>query len=121
MERQLFDADHDAFRETVRAFCDKEVVPHHDELGGGRHRAARAVGGGRAAPGLLGFMVPEEYGGGGVARLPVQHRADRGAHPGGRSGVGFTIHTDINSAYLLDYATDEQKARWLPGVLHGRD
>ena len=31
MERHLFDADHDAFRATVRAFCDKWVVPHHDE------------------------------------------------------------------------------------------
>ena len=35
------------------------------------------------------------------------------------SGVGFAIHTDINSAYLLDYATDEQKARWLPGFCSG--
>ena len=118
MERDLFESDHDAFRETVRAFCDKWVVPHHEEW-----EAAgivpRELWTAAGEQGLLGFMVPEEYGGGGArdfrfnAVLLEEITRARG------SGVGFTIHTDIVSAYLLDYATDEQKRRWLPGFCDG--
>ncbi|MGH3465626.1 MAG: acyl-CoA dehydrogenase family protein [Kribbellaceae bacterium] len=118
MERHLFDADHDAFRETVRAFCEKEVVPHHEswEAAGIVPRELWTAAG---AQGLLGFMVPEEYGGGGArdfrfnAVLIEEITRARG------SGIGFTISTDIVSAYLLDYASDEQKARWLPGFCDG--
>ncbi|WP_405058329.1 acyl-CoA dehydrogenase family protein [Kribbella sp. NBC_01505] len=118
MERQLFDADHDAFRETVRAFCDKEIVPHHaswEEAGIVPRELWTAAG----ETGLLGFMVPEEYGGGGVRDFrfnAVLLEETARAHA---SGVGFSLHTDIVSAYLLDYANDEQKARWLPGFSSG--
>jgi long-chain-acyl-CoA dehydrogenase len=118
VERHLFDADHDAFRKTVRAFCEKEIAPHHDEW-----EAAgivpRELWTAAGAQGLLGFMMPEQYGGGGSrdfrfnAVLMEEITRARG------SGVGFTISTDIVSAYLLDYATDEQKARWLPGFCDG--
>jgi alkylation response protein AidB-like acyl-CoA dehydrogenase len=118
VERQLFDADHDAFRETVRAFCDKEVVPHHagwEEVGIVPRELWTAAG----AAGLLGFMMPEQYGGGGVRDFRFNTVLMEEMTKARGSGVGFTIHTDINSAYLLDYATEEQKARWLPGFCSG--
>lgn len=31
MKRQIFDADHEAFRETVRTFLAKEVLPHYEQ------------------------------------------------------------------------------------------
>jgi alkylation response protein AidB-like acyl-CoA dehydrogenase len=118
VERQLFDADHDAFRETVRSFCEKEIVPHHDswEDAGIVPRELWAAAG---ATGLLGFMMPEEYGGGGVRDFRFNTVLIEELTRVRASGVGFTIHTDINSAYLLDYATDEQKARWLPAFCSG--
>ncbi|MFI7061197.1 acyl-CoA dehydrogenase family protein [Kribbella sp. NPDC050124] len=118
MERQLFDADHDAFRETARAFCDKEIVPHHDawEEAGIVPREVWAAAG---HAGLLGFMMPEEYGGGGARDFRFNAVVIEELTRARASGVGFAIHTDINSAYLLDYATDEQKARWLPGFCSG--
>jgi len=118
VERQLFDADHDAFRETARAFCDKEIVPHHDrweEAGIVPRELWTAAG--RA--GLLGFMMPEEYGGGGSRDFRFNVVVIEELTRARASGVGFGIHTDINSAYLLDYATDEQKARWLPRFCSG--
>src|SRR3712207_7526970 len=36
-----------------------------------------------------------------------------------RSGLGLTLHTDICLPYFLDLTTDEQKARWLPGICSG--
>jgi alkylation response protein AidB-like acyl-CoA dehydrogenase len=118
VKRQLFEADHDAFRETVRAFCDKEIVPHHDaweEAGIVPREVWTAAG----QAGLLGFMMPEEYGGGGVRDFRFNAVVIEELTRARASGVGFAIHTDITSAYLLDYATDEQKARWLPGFCSG--
>ncbi|WP_328994440.1 acyl-CoA dehydrogenase family protein [Kribbella sp. NBC_01245] len=118
MERQIFNADHDAFRESVRAFCDKEIVPHHagwEEAGIVPRELWAAAG----EQGLLGFMMPEQYGGGGVRDFRFNAVLIEEITRAKASGPGFTIHTDINSAYLLDYANDEQKARWLPGFCSG--
>lgn len=64
MQRQIFTEEHDAFRETVRAFLAKEVLPYYEqwEQDGIVSREAWLAAG-RA--GLLGLAVPEEYGGGG--------------------------------------------------------
>lgn len=64
MQRRIFDADHEAFRETVRTFLSKEVLPHYEQWekdGIVSREAWRAAG----RQGLLGMAVPEEYGGGG--------------------------------------------------------
>ncbi|WBQ02181.1 acyl-CoA dehydrogenase family protein [Kribbella sp. CA-293567] len=118
MERHLFDADHDAFRETARAFCEKEIVPHHDsweEAGIVPRELWTAAG----AAGLLGFMIPEQYGGGGARDFRFNAVVIEEVTKARASGPGFTIHADLVSAYLLDYATDEQKDRWLPGFCSG--
>jgi alkylation response protein AidB-like acyl-CoA dehydrogenase len=118
VERHLFDADHDAFRETARAFCEKEIVPHHEsweEAGIVPRELWTAAG----SAGLLGFMMPAEYGGGGVRDFRFNAVVIEEITRARGSGVGFTIHADVVSAYLLDYATDEQKARWLPKFCTG--
>ena len=118
MERRLFNADHEAFRETCRAFCEKEVVPHHGEW----EKAGivpREVWEKAGALGLLGFSVPEEYGGGGVTDFRFNAVLNEELTRVGGSGVGFPVHVDINSGYLLGLTNDEQKARWLPGYADG--
>ncbi len=118
MLRTLFDSDHDDFRELARTFVDKEVVPNHaqwekDSI------VPRELWSKAGELGLLGFMVPEEFGGGGLEdyryNVVLQEELARGL----ASGVGFTVHTDIVSAYLLAYASQEQKQRWLPGFCSG--
>jgi alkylation response protein AidB-like acyl-CoA dehydrogenase len=118
VERHLFDADHDAFRETARAFCEKEIVPHHDswEKAGIVPRKVWTAAG---AAGLLGFMMPEQYGGGGSRDFRFNAVVIEELTRARASGPGFGIHADIVSGYLLDYATDEQKARWLPRFCSG--
>src|SRR3954462_4990307 len=115
MERSLFDADHEAFRQTCRAFCDKEIAPYHAEW----ERASivpRELWAKAGAQGLLGFAVPEEYGGGGVIDFRYNVVLNEELTRVGASGVGFPVHVDINSGYLLGLTTAEQKARWLPGM-----
>ncbi|MGH3359961.1 MAG: acyl-CoA dehydrogenase family protein [Nocardioidaceae bacterium] len=118
MRRQLFEAEHEAFRETVRAFVEKEVSPHHaswEEAG----ITPRDLWTKAGAQGLLGFMMPEEYGGGGVQDFRFNTVLDEEITRAHASGVGFMLHTDLVSGYLLSYANDEQKARWLPKFCTG--
>ena len=118
MQRDLFDAEHDAFRETVRTFLAKEVLPHHDqwERDG---QVDRAVWEAAGAAGLLGTDVPEEFGGGGVEDFRYNCIVTEELARAGTSGVGFPLQNDVIAPYLLRLATDEQKRRWLPRFCSG--
>ncbi|KUJ70758.1 acyl-CoA dehydrogenase [Streptomyces albus subsp. albus] len=118
MRRELFAAEHEAFRRTVRTFLDKEVLPHHErwEKDGIVDRAAWLAAG---RQGLLGMAVPEEYGGGGTddfryAAVLAEEFARAGA-----TGFAIPLHNDIIGPYLTSLATEEQKRRWLPGFCSG--
>ncbi|WP_267242039.1 acyl-CoA dehydrogenase family protein [Streptomyces sp. PR69] len=118
MKRQIFTAEHDAFRETVRAFLAKEVLPHYEqwERDGIVSRAAwRAAG----RQGLLGLAVPEEYGGGGEPDFRYAAVLAEEFTRAGAAGLAVGLHNDIVGPYLTSLATDEQKRRWLPGFCSG--
>jgi alkylation response protein AidB-like acyl-CoA dehydrogenase len=69
MRRVLFGVEHEAFRESVRAFLGKEVVPHLDawDAAGIVPRELFTTAG---AAGFLGMAIPEELGGGGCRASP---------------------------------------------------
>ncbi|WP_059005918.1 acyl-CoA dehydrogenase family protein [Streptomyces specialis] len=118
MKRQLYTAEHEAFRETVRTFLAKEVIPHHEqwERDGIVSRAAWLAAG---RQGLLGLAVPEEYGGGGVDDFRYSAVLGEEFARAGASGFAIPLHNDIIGPYLTNLATDEQKRRWLPGFCSG--
>ncbi|TXJ07396.1 MAG: acyl-CoA dehydrogenase, partial [Aeromicrobium sp.] len=118
MERRIFEPEHHDFRKTVRAFVESEVVPYHAqwEEDGIVPRELWAKAG---ALGLLGFMMPEEYGGGGTNDFRYNAILQEEITRVGASGVGFVIQTDLISCYLLAYATEEQKQRWFPKFCSG--
>ncbi|MBC9226851.1 acyl-CoA dehydrogenase [Aeromicrobium sp. 636] len=118
MQRTLFESEHESFRDTVRNFLEKEVVPHHEqwERDGIVPREVWLKAG---ELGILGFMMPEEFGGGGVSDFRYNVVLQEELTRVGASGVGFPLHTDLVSGYLLSYATDEQKQRWLPKFVTG--
>jgi alkylation response protein AidB-like acyl-CoA dehydrogenase len=120
MRRSLFEADHQAFRESFRAFLDKEVVPHLDEwdaAGIVPRELFRTAG--RA--GFLGMDVPEEYGGGGVPdfRFNAVIAEETMRSGAAAAGLGISLHNDICLPYFLAYCDDEQRKRWLPGIASG--
>ncbi|HEY3017146.1 MAG TPA: acyl-CoA dehydrogenase family protein [Nocardioides sp.] len=118
MTREIFDADHEAFRRSVRGFLEREVVPHHEqwEKDGIVPREIWAKAG---EQGLLCFDVDEEYGGAGVSDFRYNMIVAEEITRIGASGLGFPVHTDIIVPYLTSLATDEQKRRWLPGCVTG--
>ncbi|WP_369231555.1 acyl-CoA dehydrogenase family protein [Streptomyces sp. R21] len=118
MKRQLFTAEHDAFRETVRTFLAKEVLPHYDQWekdGIVSRDAWRAAG----KQGLLGLAVPEEYGGGGEPDFRYSAVLSEEFTRAGAAGLALGLHNDIIGPYLTGLATDEQRRRWLPGFCDG--
>ncbi|CAM5668573.1 Acyl-[acyl-carrier-protein] dehydrogenase MbtN OS=Streptomyces alboniger OX=132473 GN=CP975_12460 PE=3 SV=1 [Streptomyces alboniger] len=83
MRRTVFNEDHEAFRETLRAFIEAEVVPVYDEW----FAAGQAPGDfyyKLAELGVFGIRVDEEYGGAGIDSVQVRSRDVRGDRPRGR-------------------------------------
>ncbi|MGW2178200.1 acyl-CoA dehydrogenase family protein [Streptomyces sp. NPDC001732] len=118
MQRQIFTEEHDAFRETVRTFLDKEVLPHYEqwEKDGIVSRKAWLAAG---RQGLLGLAVPEEYGGGGNTDFRYSAVLAEEFTRAGTPGLALGLHNDIVGPYLAGLGTDEQKRRWLPGFCSG--
>src|SRR5690242_16587548 len=120
MRRTLYDDDHEAFRATARTFVDKEILPHVEawSAAGATPRELFAAAG---RQGLLGMDVPEQYGGGGVRdfRFNAVLAEEMLRTPDSGAGLGISLHNDICMPYFLAYCTDEQKQRWLPGIVSG--
>src|ERR1700736_962674 len=117
IERTIFREEHEIFRQTVRRFVDREIVPFHAkwEEDGIVPRALWLKAG---AAGLLCCTVPEEYGGMGLDYLfdvVVFEELWRS----GASGPGFLIHTDLVATYVLSFGTEAQKRKWLPKMVSG--
>jgi alkylation response protein AidB-like acyl-CoA dehydrogenase len=120
MQRDLYEAEHDMFRDSFRRFLDKEIVPRIEEFerDGIMDRAIFARAG---EAGFLAMEAPEEYGGGGVKdfrynSVIIEEVAETAI---GGSGLGLTLHNDICLPYFLNLANEEQKQRWLPGICSG--
>ncbi|MFJ8042452.1 acyl-CoA dehydrogenase family protein [Kitasatospora sp. NPDC096147] len=118
MQREIYTEEHEAFRETVRAFLAKEVLPHHErwEQAGIVDRSAWLAAG---RQGLLGLAVEEEYGGGGEPDFRYPAVLAEEFTRAGASGLAIGLHNDIIGPYLTQLATEEQKRRWLPGFCSG--
>lgn len=118
MQRTVFNEDHEAFRATVRDFIAKEVTPVHEKWEGDGHPPRdfyRRLG----ELGVLGIQVPEEYGGGGEKSLKFNVVVAEEVAAAGASFGSQSVHTNLILPYLLEYANEEQKSRWLPGFASG--
>jgi alkylation response protein AidB-like acyl-CoA dehydrogenase len=116
--REIFEPEHESFRQTVRSFIEKEVTPHHEqwEADGMVDRSVWTKAG---EMGLLCFDVDEEYGGAGVTDFRYNMVMAEELTRAGVNGPGFLVHTDIIVPYISSLGTDEQKRRWLPGLVSG--
>jgi acyl-CoA dehydrogenase len=118
MRRTVFNEDHEAFRETIRDFIAAEVVPVYDEwLAAGQ--APREFYYKLGELGIFGIEVPEEYGGAGETGFKFQAIVTEECARAGVSFGGSGVHTALCLPYLLAYASDEQKKRWLPDFVSG--
>lgn len=103
-------------RESVRAYCDAESLPHIAQWWNDGDLPIRDVMRGFGQMGLLGPTTPEEYGGAGVsysaygAMVYELERADSGL----RSAA--SVQGSLVMYPILTFGSDEQKKKWLPGL-----
>jgi len=117
IERTLFNADHESFRDAFRRFMEKEIAPFHEaweEQGYVDREVWRKAG----ENGFLCMTMPEAYGGSGADRLYAVAQMEELAR-GGYSGIGFGLHSEIVAPYILHYGTEEQKQKYLPKLASG--
>ncbi len=117
IERTLFNADHEAFRDSFRRFMDKEIAPYH-EAWAEQGYVDREVWNKAGDNGFLCMTQPEAYGGANADKLYSVVQMEELAR-GGFSGIGYGLHTEIVAPYLLHYGTEAQKQRFLPRMATG--
>ncbi len=115
-----YGAEHRQFRQLARGFVQHTVVPAHEQWErDGRWDRSLFTEAGKL--GLLGFPVPEQFGGPGVDDfryhvIVIEELSRVGA---AAESIAFTLQNDVVLPYLTDLTTPEQKQRWLPGVVTG--
>lgn len=117
--RAVFRDDHEMFRQMARRFIENEIVPHLHEW----EKAGivpREIWRKAGDVGLLCSTVPEEYGGAGGdfghSAVMIEELARVNA-----TAIGFTTHSEIVAPYIVAYGTEEQKKKWLPGMVAGEN
>ena len=120
MRRTIFTEDHELYRDSVRRFVDKEVVPHRErweEQG----RVDRSLFTAAGQAGILGIAAPEELGGGGTPDFRYNAILSECLAEADvlSAGLGLSLQADIALPYLLHQADAEQQARWVPGAVSG--
>lgn len=118
LKREIFEKDHQMFRDSFRKFVEREILPHHEEWEK-QKLVPREVWMKAGENGFLGFNVPEEYGGMGVLDFRYNAIITEELVRVGASGPGFSLHNDICIPYILHYGTEEQKQRFLPKMVTG--
>ena len=117
MKRTIFSEEHELFRETIRAFVRKEIVPNYEQWEKDKqvpketYRKLGELGG-------LCPMVEEEYGGLEVDIL-FQTIVNEEIAYEGCSGMLVPVHNDLVFPYFDRYGTDEQKKKWYPKMISG--
>jgi acyl-CoA dehydrogenase len=118
VKRTIYDAEHEAFRAVIREFITREVTPHFARWEKEQlvdRDLFRKLG----KLGVMGFGIPEQYGGPGEAGYKYQAIITEETARQAVSFGHYTVTTGIVLPYLLSLATEEQKGRWLPGFASG--
>ncbi|MCK9392755.1 MAG: acyl-CoA dehydrogenase family protein [Syntrophales bacterium] len=117
MEIINYSEEHRIFRNSLRKYLEKEVIPHVEEW----EEAGivpRSAWKGMGEQGFLCMGVPEEYGGLGADFLYsviVIEEMVRTNH----SGLAASLQNDIVVPYIVAFASEEQKRKYLPDCISG--
>ena len=117
MKRTLYGQDHEDFRGMIRAFIAAKVSPHREEWA--EHGTPRELFLWLGELGVLGFDIPEQYGGPGPTSYKYQavvleEAARAHVHLG-----HYAVTTGVVLPYLVRLAELDQAARWFPGIVRG--
>jgi long-chain-acyl-CoA dehydrogenase len=118
MKRLVFEPEHEQLRETTRQYIEREVAPNVEKWERQRiiDRSAYVAAG---KYGLIGFNMPEKFGGGGSDDFRFNAVIVEELAAFGSATPALSLQNDIVGPYLKSLATEEQQERWLPGYTTG--
>jgi acyl-CoA dehydrogenase len=106
------------YRDAVGRFLDRHASPDHLERWREAGMVDRAFWNLAGEAGLLSPSVPEQYGGAGCdfrfELVVIEELGKRGLE-----GFGAPVHSGIVTAYIQEFASEEQKLAWLPKIVSG--
>jgi alkylation response protein AidB-like acyl-CoA dehydrogenase len=110
--------EHATFRTAVRELAQRVVLPLAAEVDR-EHRFPQEAVRAAAEAGLLGVLIPREYGGAGLDALAFALCIEELAQACASTSVIVDVHTSVGSEPILLFGTEEQKRRWLPRLASG--
>ena len=108
----------DMLRDTVRSFAANEIAPLADDLDR-TNVFPRDLWPKLGALGVLGITVEPEYGGAGLGYLAHCVAMEEISRASAAVGLSYGAHSNLCVNQLRRFGTDEQKARYLPGLING--
>ncbi|CAN1516641.1 CaiA Acyl-CoA dehydrogenases [Fimbriimonadaceae bacterium] len=112
-------AEHELIREMAYKFGQQEVVP--DVTARDREaKSDRAMLEKMGAAGILGVSIPEAYGGSGTDYISLGLVCEELERADTTARVVMSVHSGLHALTLLQWGTEEQKQRWLPGLASGK-
>lgn len=120
MSDALLSGDERQFRDSVRAFAEREIAPHatrwdlEEKYPAGLLRRFGELG-------WLGTAFPESVGGSGGGAVHYALLCSELARASAAVALGLYVHSALAGAAVLHLGTDEQRRRWLPRALRGED
>jgi len=107
-----------AIRDMVRDFARNEIAAHAGEWDESQ-LFPRDVFARLGELGLLGVLVPEEYGGAGLGYIEYVVILEEIGAADGAVGLGVAAHNSLCTGHILTFGSEEQKREFLPRLATG--
>lgn len=113
------DSEHQQIKESTKEFAEKYIRPHVMEWDEAQifpvdlfHKMGEY--------GLMGVLVPEQYGGAGLGYQEYITIIDEISKVCGSIGLSLAAHNSLCTNHILEFANDEQKQKYLPKLASGQ-
>ena len=111
-------SDQRLMRDSIRDFAQREILPHRLQWDEKQH-FPRELFSAMGELGLMGVLVPEQYGGAGLGYYEYKMAIEELAKVCGSIGLSMAAHNSLCTGHILQFGNEEQKQRWLPKLASG--
>ena len=111
--------EHEEFQKRIREFAEKEIEPKAkelDETGKFPFDTVKKLG----EMGILGMVVPKEYGGSGYDTLSYSIAVEEISRVCGSTGITVAAHNSLGLYPIYLFGNEEQKRKYLPDLASGK-
>jgi butyryl-CoA dehydrogenase len=113
-----FNEQQKMIQKMVKEFAEKEVAPIAAELDEKEEYPTKTLEK-MAKLGLLGIIIPQEYGGAGLDTISYTTVVEEISRKCASTGVITSVHNSLVAWPIIHYGTEEQKKKYLPILAKG--